>query len=250
MFVPFWRSPQRSAESPALGKMDIVHRLMDRFGYSRYLEIATSTTGLYHHEIKRGRLAVCRRLLYNLPPDFSDGQPIDYACAGLDISPALTAIAAEGVRFDIMLVDPYHGYEQSYRDIAEAFTMLEPGGALVVHDCLPPDESLARPEFTPGSWCGVTYKAYLDFVLGRADLRYLTVDTDYGCGVVRKVPVEVRAAPPSARWLRPRDRVQTWRRFGDDYAAAWRYFSRNTPSLLRLVGAADVLSGAAFHPLE
>ena len=115
MFVPFWRSPQRSAESPALGKMDIVHRLMDRFGYSRYLEIATSTTGLYHHEIKRGRLAVCRRLLYNLPPDFSDGQPIEYACAGLDISPALAAIAAEGVRFDIMLVDPYHGYEQSYR---------------------------------------------------------------------------------------------------------------------------------------
>jgi hypothetical protein len=198
------------------GKVDIVHHLAERYGYRRYLEIATPTTGNYYAAIEPRRFDDCRRLMYRCPPEFDDGLAIDYRCPGADIDPALGSIAAERRRFDIMLVDPFHTYPDSSRDLAAAFALLEAGGTMVVHDCLPPDAAFAAPEFTPGGWCGVTYKAFIDFVVGRRDLRYLTVDTDYGCGVVRKLKrraVGLFGAPLLARWRQARDSA-AWSRPG------------------------------------
>ena len=45
---------------------------------------------------------------------------------------------------------------------------------------------MASPTPIGGEWCGVSYKAFLDFVLSRNDLDYCTVDIDYGCGVIFK----------------------------------------------------------------
>lgn len=164
----------------AFGKVDIVHQLAGRYGFRRYLEIATSTTGNFFGSIDRARFDDCRRLVYRCPPAYDDGQPIDYRAPDLDIADPLARIAAEGRRFDVILVDPFHTYAASLRDLEAAYSLLEPGGAMVVHDCMPREAALAVPDFIPGAWCGVTYRAFLDFVLGRADLRYLTVDTDYG----------------------------------------------------------------------
>ena len=46
------------------------------------------------------------------------------------------------------------------------------------------NEGVASPSPIAGEWCGVSYKAFLDFVLDRNDLDYCTVDIDYGCGVI------------------------------------------------------------------
>ena len=99
----------------------------------------------------------------------------------------------------------------------------------------------------PGDWCGVTYRAYLDFVLARRDLRYLTVDTDYGCGVVRKAKPRAkglfdraaRAAGGARRRL-----VKAWRALGDDHRAAWRLFAANRAALLNLITVAAFRAGA------
>lgn len=90
-----------------LGKVDIVHHLAGRYGYYRYLELATPTTGNNYASIDRGRFDDCRRLLYRCPSDYSDGLAIDYRCSGHDIGAALSAIQADGRRFDLMLVDPF-----------------------------------------------------------------------------------------------------------------------------------------------
>jgi len=229
----------------AFTKVDVVHHLAQRFGYRRYLEIATATTGQSYGKVDRSRFEDCRRLLYNTPADFSDGAAIDYVCPGLDIAAGLAAIAAQRRRFDIVFVDPWHFYEPSRRDVAAAFALVEPGGAVVVHDCRPPSADIAQPEHQPGDWCGVTYKAYLDHVLGRTDLRYLTVDTDYGCGVIRKAPLPLgqRLAVRFGR-RRLRRAVAQWQSFGSDYAAAWRYFDANHVSLLKLVSVEAFVSGA------
>ncbi|MCW5718453.1 MAG: class I SAM-dependent methyltransferase [Bauldia sp.] len=218
--------------SRKLGKVDIVEALADRYGYRRYLEIATSTTGGRYHALDRARFDDCRRLLYNCPADFDDGMPIDYRATGLDIAGLLATIAGEDRRFDVMLVDPHHTYEASLRDLEAAFGLLQPGGALVVHDCLPPDKATASPTPRAGAWCGLTYKAFLDFVSDRTDLRYVTVDTDYGCGVIRKTEAVRRG--PVARWLERRRRSQ-WAAVGDDADAAWLVFSRHRRGLLRLI---------------
>jgi Methyltransferase domain len=229
-----------AADPSVYGKVDIVHRLAERFGYRRYLEIATSTTGNFYHLIDRSRFDDCRRLLYNSPPDFSDGYPIDYSSQTLEISGPLAAIAAEGRRFDIMLVDPYHTYKTSRRDLEASWTLLERGGAMVVHDCLPPSENIAQPDFTPGPWCGVTYKAYLDFVLAHPGVRYAAVDTDYGCGIVRK---SIPSCAALLRRYRQRREIAEWRRLGDDYSAVWRFFEAHRKSLLKVIDVNAFLDG-------
>ncbi|MCC6736253.1 MAG: class I SAM-dependent methyltransferase [Bauldia sp.] len=215
------------------GKVEITEALADRFGYRRYLEIATSTTGGRYHALDRARFEECRRLLYDCPADFDDGMPVDYAARGPEIGDALDAIAAADHRFDVMLVDPHHTYDASLRDIAAAFDLLAPGGAMVVHDCLPPNEATASPTPRSGAWCGVTYKAFLDFVSGRTDLRYVTVDTDYGCGVIRKVDAPREGV--LQKWRRRRERA-AWAAVGEDTDAAWSVFSRHRRGLLRLIG--------------
>ncbi len=229
-------------EKDAFGKVDIVHALAERYGLRRYLEFVSITTGHHYREIDLRRFDVCKRLMYRCPPGHRDGLPLDYQSADLDLTAPLAAIRAEVGSFDIMLVDPYHYYDVSLRDLRTAFALLEPGGVMVVHDCLPPNAEIASPTFKPVNWCGETYRAFLDFVLENNDLRYLTVDADYGCGVVRKLPSLPRSAIDRSTGWRRRRRIATWRRAGDS-RAAWRVFDANRKILLRLVSPADFTSG-------
>ncbi|WP_244604525.1 MULTISPECIES: hypothetical protein [Mesorhizobium] len=113
--------------------------------------------------------------------------------------------------------------------------MVSPGGAVVVHDCLPPHRAAANPSFFDGEWCGVTYKAYIDFVLGNPDLDYFTIDADYGCGIILK-PIGIGAKIKN--WLRAR-RVRKlkgeWHAIGDDFDAAFDKLVTDKTRLLRLV---------------
>jgi hypothetical protein len=118
--------------------------------------------------------------MYNCPAGFDDGFAIEFRSESLDISRCLAEINRKRLRYDIILVDPWHEYDTSSRDLGVAFDLIDEGGILVVHDCLPPNAAVATPGFVPGCWCGLTYKAYLDFVCGRRDLNYQTIDTDYG----------------------------------------------------------------------
>jgi hypothetical protein len=227
----------------SFGKVDIIHALTDAYGYRRYLEIATPTTGNEFVKVDRARLSVCR-LMQMCPPDFSDGMQIDYRVPEHDFAGAVAEIQAAGRRFDVMLIDPFHTYRASWNALQAGFALLAPGGTMVVHDCLPPTRRIANPEFIPGSWCGVTYKAFLDFVLWRDDCRYVTIDTDYGCGVIRKVPREAESQIKwtLARWWR-KQALTAWKRAGDDFDAAWRAFVVFRRPLLHLIDAGPFLAG-------
>jgi hypothetical protein len=179
--------------------------------------------------------------MYNCPADYDDGLAIEFRSENFEISECISQINRAGFHYDIILVDPWHQYSTSIRDLKAAFDLIEEGGILVVHDCLPDDEKLVTPEFIPGEWCGVTYKAYLDFVAGRHDLEYYTVETDYGCGIVRKL------GQPWWRGLVPelcRSRVKLskcpllwdqWHENGDDFPRAYRFLKENKKDLLNLI---------------
>ena len=107
--------------------------------------------------------------MYYCPAGYEDGLAIDFRTEGMNIGECISEISAKGLRYDIILVDPFHDYASSYRDLAAAFDLLDAGGMLVVHDCRPPNIAAATPEFIEGEWCGVTYKAYLDFVFARPE---------------------------------------------------------------------------------
>jgi len=234
-------------------KVNVIHHLAATRGCGSYLELCTAGTGRRYAEIEQRRFDPCHRLMYNCADDFADGLPIDFRSSGLDIAACLDAMRRR-LRYDIILVDSWHLYETSRRDIAAALGLVADDGVIVVHDCRPPREEICTPAYMPGEWCGVTYKAYVDFVT-TSRLRYLTVDTDYGCGVLfpgkqrwwRRLLAAMRPASAERRRL-----VAGWRACGTDYGRAYAYLERNDRALLNLVSVETFMrtgaGGAARTP--
>lgn len=218
------------------GKTNLIHLVSKRLGLTNYLELSTSTSGLCYWDIKHWRFSSSRRLMYNCPDDFDDGYPIDFRINNLDIGAALSQLKADANKIDICLVDGFHSYDCTIRDLKCAFELLSDGGVLVVHDCLPPSESVASPTFKPYGWAGLAYRAYLDFVLARDDLDYCTVDADWGCGIiVKNGTVSLMADAPS--FVRKSKLASDWFSIHNDDKAAFKFFMQNHKQLLRLISA-------------
>ena len=100
-------------------KAHLINHLAGVHGYRHYLELCTFMSGGRYDEIDRAKLPTCRRLMYRCPDDFDDGLTIDYRSATLDIGECLKTISQEGRSFDIVLVDSWHEFEPSWRDLVE-----------------------------------------------------------------------------------------------------------------------------------
>lgn len=94
-------------------------------------------------------------------------------------------------KYDLIFIDGLHIAEQVVKDIVNSYNHLNPGGYLVIHDCLPycearqtdnPDELDVVLQETDG-WNGTTWKAIPN--LYKAGLNFYTVDADEGCCVVK-----------------------------------------------------------------
>ena len=172
-----------------LTKIEIVNRLGRRYGYRSLLEISSQSTGFTAGAFDRDQFISYQRLVYRCGDDFLDGTAIafrtDAECSH-EITERLVRERGPENLYDAVFVDPFHTYESSMIDLLGAFALVRPGGTIVVHDCHPTDPEIVSPGYRFGIWCGVTYWAFLDFVLGRAGIEYFTVDADYGCGVIRK----------------------------------------------------------------
>lgn len=223
-------------------KTDLVHLISKKLNLSNYFELCTRTTGNYYREIDRTCFRTARRLMYNCPADFDDGLPIDFRIPDFDIGPAIKALKLAFDRIDICLVDGWHTYDCAMRDLTSAYDLLADGGVLIVHDCLPASEQSASPTWVSGFWCGVSYRAYLDFVLPRHDLDYCTVDVDYGCGIIfKKSAVNTINGMPSSD---TRSRLTAdWFAVHNSGKVAYQFFMKNHAQLLRLVSARDFIRG-------
>lgn len=209
------------------GKTDIVKYLSALKGYRSYLEICTASTGGEFAKIDPSRFDTCRRLMYRCPDDFMDGLTIDFRVRDLDTRRCVEDLHRKGRRYDIILVNSWHEYETSYRDLEDALRLVTDHGTIVVHDCLPPSDDIISPTYVPGEWCGVTFMAYVDFVTRNKTLRYRTVDTDYGCGIVQprnETPINL-----------PAMLLESWHRHSSDPKAAYGFMQANKWRLLQLV---------------
>lgn len=162
-----------------MNKNVLVHLLAMRFGYKKCLILRTPLTG-----------PDCRIEL--LKGSVSEVKDIFYRCPA--ISGGIEFSEIEFPEFQIALLDPWHSYEASLRDLRTIYELLPVGGALVCHDCWPREE-ITKPDgwdacMRGGEWSGETWKAWIDFAV-QTNSPYWTVDADYGCGVIFKGPYEV-----------------------------------------------------------
>jgi len=220
-------------------KFDIVNALIAKNRYTKYLEICTPSTGLRFSRVDESVLCWRHRLLYRCPAGYRDGAEITFRSEGDEISHLLD----QAMAYDLIFVDPYHTFECSMRDLQTALKMLRPGGTIVVHDCSPKDKQLCSASFRAGSWFGVTYCAYIEFALSDPSLVHYTVDSDCGCGVIKKLP---RATATATATMTEKDRrsnefARLWFNERGRQRDIFDFFCQHRRELLNLISVKDFL---------
>ena len=101
-------------------------------------------------------------------------------------------VLADGV--DVVFIDGLHTFEQAYRDCMNSLQYLNPGGVILLHDCLPSSEAEAVPALSyeeawkingptwNGFWVGDVWKAILVLRSQHADLQTCVLHCDHGIG--------------------------------------------------------------------
>jgi hypothetical protein len=236
---------------PPLRKMQIVKLLRKKHGLGPCLEVSTPNTGQTFSELL-DEVPDAHRLVYRCPRDVDDGKAYTYRTEAATSHELMNAILAANRNvpcYDIIFVDPFHTYASSSIDLSGGFALLRPGGIMVVHDCNPEDASIISPEYMPGTWCGVTYVAFIDFTLCREGISYYTVDTDFGCGVIYKHRQQAGAASRQANGAR--DRLAfAWDAARHDAATCFDFFTQHRRDLLNLKSAEEfsALEGFTLAP--
>jgi len=159
------------AQAPLGSRTDIINLLSRAMDLDRYLEIGVADGHNFSQVVARQRHGVDPAVATT----FSMTSDAFFAAGhGLE-------------QYDLVFVDGFHEAAQCLRDIENALARLAPHGFVVVHDVNPPTEWHQRPpsEFVSGTeWNGTVWQAIVQLRQRRPDLRVVTVDVDWGCGVI------------------------------------------------------------------
>jgi hypothetical protein len=227
-------------------KFDIINFLLRKYQFESYIEFCTPTSGRAYKFINRSQLKRSHRLMYRCPAEFDDGYPIDFRSESEETYDCMDKIYRSKLDYDLAFVDPSHTYHCSFRDLFCAFSVLGPRGIIVVHDCHPPDEAHVHSEFQEGFWCGETYGAYIDFVNSLKNIEFYTVDTDYGCGVIKKNIPSIRS-PLSRPQNIPERMLSDWHDTKTTASLRYRFFKHNKSELLNLMSVAEFVALEALE---
>lgn len=85
-------------------------------------------------------------------------------------------------KVDVAFVDGLHEFRQALRDIINLEKFMSRRGIVFVHDCNPPTRE--HVEVRKGSWTGDVWKVAYYLTTYRRDLRFYTLNCDWGLGVI------------------------------------------------------------------
>ena len=174
-------------EAPGTPSADRLNRILKTFGGERYLEIGVATGETIEavgakrvvgvdpaHQVNSTRLPGHIRLVAQPSDDFFDA--------------VLSDPAATSKRFDLIFVDGLHTFDQSYRDLRNAFGALHDHGIVVVDDTIPSsrfaalaDKRLAKQlrrehGIASTDWMGDVYKTVVAVARFHPSLEMVTVE--------------------------------------------------------------------------
>lgn len=184
-------------------KIEIINHLIKHFSYESYLEIGVRTGSTYKN-------IDCK---YKTCVDPNSSYPATYKITSDSF------FEINKLKYDIIFIDGLHTEEQVIKDIDNSLSILNDNGTIVVHDCNPPTKYHQRSanEYNgQGQWNGTVWKGFSKFRCEREDLSIFTVDTDWGCGVIRVGEQDVF-------------------KLEDNHVYDWEFLDKNRKVLLNLI---------------
>ena len=168
-----------------MNRTDIINHLIERFKYKSYLEIGIDKAENFNKINVSAKIAV----------DPNEATKEYYKHVINLTSNMFFSITT--VKFDIIFIDGLHHNEQVYRDIINSLSHLKENGTIICHDMLPPSEKHQLVPRTQTAWNGDCWKAFVKIHAENKDIEMFTVNTDYGCGIIRKGKQELIYPPPN-----------------------------------------------------
>lgn len=153
-------------------RTDIINFLIQNNNYKNYLEI-----GVRNPNDNFNRITCYKKI--GVDPDPNSN--------ATNIETSDDFFLKNKENFDIIFIDGLHLCEQVIKDINNSLNFLNEDGIIVCHDCLPNNES-EQVEHYDGvsSWTGTVWKGISYFRMNNEDLSIQVVDTDFGCGLIKK----------------------------------------------------------------
>lgn len=130
-------------------------------------------------------------------------------------------------KYDLIFIDGLHLAEQVKKDIENSLTVLNENGIIVVHDCLPTEEWHQLRQGVSGQpWTGDSWRAFATLRAWRTDLKMFTIDTDWGCGIIKRQDTtwEPRVLIPNNGWT-------------------WEDFKNHRDEIMNVVTVEEFLNG-------
>ena len=86
-------------------------------------------------------------------------------------------------RFDVVFIDGLHHWEQVIRDVQNSLNFLNPGGVILLHDCLPQAREHQLRDKVTRSWNGDVWRAVVE-LRQWVHVDTVVVNKDQGMGIV------------------------------------------------------------------
>ena len=148
-------------------RWDLIEYLINKYGYSDYLEIGCDQNQLFSKIKIQNKVGV---------------DPI----SGGNVRKTSDEFFKENEKkFDIVFIDGLHIYDQVKKDILNSINCLKENGIILVHDCMPDSLSKQAVPRYRMIWNGDVWKAIVD-LRQREDLEIFTCEMDQGIGVIKK----------------------------------------------------------------
>jgi Methyltransferase domain len=194
------QSPLRWQFSNKVMRIEAIQRSIDTLGARCYLEIGVADGACFCSLTAPEKIGVDP-----IPPEPAVKVEINkpgvrYIALTSDdfFQKAAPQVLAGGV--DVVFIDGLHTFRQAYRDCVNSLKYLNPGGLILLHDCLPTSSSEAQAADTyeeagrlngpcwNGLWAGDVWKAILTLRAQHTDLQTCVLQCDHGLGLVYAAP--------------------------------------------------------------
>ena len=178
-----------------MDRIELVQNLINKNGYTSYLEIGVNRGFCFFNIRCKNKIAVdpkfeiptWRKILYI----FKNKSNIRNKYYEQDSD---TYFKSNTKKFELIFIDGLHSFDQSYQDIINALQYLDSNGTIVVHDCNPITEASAQdvdsikeaknhPDYK-GDWSGAVWKSIIKLRLQYPNISVNVVDTDHGLGII------------------------------------------------------------------
>lgn len=205
-----------------MNRTDIINYLIQKNNYKSYLEIGLDTG----ENFKKIKCDSKESVDPFIKDDHINGYDLNY---GEDIPENIKSLLTYRMtsddffkicikKYDIIFIDGLHLQEQVGKDIINSLKVLNKNGIIVVHDCLPENESMQIVPRQQAGWNGDVWKTIYELI--NQGLNINIVDCDYGCGIIEYCDDEKLL-------VYPKKSIITWNDFYSKYRNTKNVISEN-----------------------